>query len=109
MAEDFSEFLEAQGLVAKALVLVVEKLFVGDNRELAERIWPIEEINQAYQKLIEDFTKKDKTSGKAKEEEQRAFRAKYLEILKEDPCLPRELLPKEWWGSKARVLAKSLK
>lgn len=109
VAEDFSEFLEAQGLAAKALVLVVEKLFVGDNRELAERIWPIEEINQAYQKLIEDFTKKDKTSGKAKEEEQRAFRVKYLEILRIDPYLPSELLPKEWWGNKAKALVKNLR
>jgi len=43
------------------------------------------------------------------EKELRALRARYLEILREDPYLPKELLPRDWWEEKVKAKLKKLR
>lgn len=109
VAEDFREVLETQGLAKKVFVLVVEKLLAGDEKELVAQIWELENLNNAYQSLLEDYDGKRNLSEREGEEWLRTFRAKYLEILRKDPCLPRELLPRDWLEEKVRRLIQNLK
>lgn len=104
---DMREFLEAQGLGENAFVFETSSLR-RDNRALAAKIWPLDEINQGYEDLLSLLTK---TRGRVKtsEEELRTARSRYLEILREDPCLPSGLLPKVWYRDKVEAILKKLK
>ena len=55
--------------------------------------------------MIKD--KKDKmVEDKEREKMLREARNEYLEILKGDPCLPKELLPENWYGGRVKKLLK---
>ena len=90
------EFLESEQLVPEVYVLEAKRLFAGDDRLLARQLWPLDELNLAYKDWLEGAEK----VGKDKEA-QRALKEDFLQILKADPCLPRELLPKGWVGEGA--------
>lgn len=92
---DMREFLETQGLGENALIFETSSLREGDNRALAAKIWPLDEINQGYEDLLSLLTKL-RGRVKTSEEELRKVKSRYLEILREDPCLPGELLPHDW-------------
>lgn len=102
------EFLEAQGLGENAFIFETSSLIEGDNRALAAKIWPLDDINQGYEDLLSLLTK---TRGRVKmsEEELRTVKSRYLEILREDPCLPSELLPRDWYRYKVEEALKKLK
>lgn len=72
-----------------------------DDKFLAETVWHLNKISQAYKEFIIKYQKAEKPdiSGKF-------F---YLFILKQDPQLPVELLPKDWQGGKAAKIAKKKK
>jgi len=67
---------------------------------LTNKIWRIERINNRYKNLIRESKKID-----AKE-----LVFKYLDILRDDPQLPQELLPNDWNGKEAlRIFKKFVK
>lgn len=100
VAEDIYEFLESQRLSENVFVAVAEQLFAGDPKDLAEKIWGLERLNKEYKVLIDSWEK-----GGASHD----LYLRYLEILRQDPLLPRELLPNYWQGEKARKLVKKHK
>jgi len=112
---DFREFIKTIGLEDNVFVMEVRVLLAGDEKRLAEKIWKLDEINSAYENLFIQLTKlsdrlKFSIKEESKEEEMEEFkklREEYLEILRDDPCLPRELLPEEWFGEKVKRLLKS--
>lgn len=106
VAKDIRDFLVAQGLSENAYVLVCERLYVGDEKELADAIWHLEEINEKYENWLEKV-KELKTKDKKSAQE---LKMEYLDILANDPHLPEELLPDDWLAKKAkRVYRKLLK
>lgn len=79
---------------------VTDKLGRDTSEELAERVWPIERINERYKNFISRckmFFRKEKGYKVNKF----GLLSEYLNILKEDPQLPRDLLPGDWQGKKA--------
>jgi len=72
------------------------------SRELAEKIWKLNELNKKYQKFISDWKR---THNK---KERGFLQMRYLQILSKDPQLPKELLPERWAGNKAHQLIKNL-
>lgn len=109
LAREVSDFIKANGLEDYVYVLVSPLEFVGNSKELAEKTWKLEEINNSYQKLLDWW----KTKREGLEESGFAllvqkFCSRYLEIVAADPFLPKELLPRDWEGDKARKLFKEL-
>jgi len=105
LSEDIREFLIANRLDEQVYVARTKKLFAGNPKKLASKIWRLERINEKYQKIITACV--EEGSG-FKEEEKNKIKSLYLEILVNDPYLPKELLPSDWMGDKARTLVFSL-
>lgn len=70
-------------------------------QNLLVKLYSLEKLNDRY----EEFIKK----GQLKEARLRYLLFEYLSILKDDPQLPFELLPKDWLGEKAYSLYEKLK
>lgn len=105
---DMREFLKAQGLEENAFIFETTSIEEGDNYFLATRIWPLEDINEQYERLFYALTKM-RDRAITSEEELRKIRSKYLEILRNDPCLPRELLPEVWYRDKVEKELKRMR
>ncbi len=90
------EFLDSNQLTPEVYVLEAKRLFAGDDRFLARRLWPLGELNVSYKDWL-DRAKKVGKSRTARTE----LKEEFLGILKADPCLPRNLLPEDWVGERA--------
>ncbi len=79
---------------------VTDKLGRETSEELTERVWPVGRINLRYKNFISRckrfFRKEGYKISKS------GLQMEYLNILKEDPQLPRDLLPGDWQGRKAQ-------
>ncbi len=120
--QDFSEFITYLGLEQAVYVFETSKLAVGSTKELANKVWNLDSLNERYRKVIEkgreiqnrhltkahDRSKMLNGLKNKEEEEKRKLRSQYLEIALKDPFLPEELLPSEWFGKKAKNLIKNL-
>lgn len=97
--DDVRDFLEAKNLEMEVYLFLSDSSFFGDVTNLIESVWGIEEINESYKKIISTFKK---SANKKK------FLDEYLQLLTEDPFLPKEFLPDNWNGDNARQLFKKL-
>ena len=102
--EEMREFIEAIGLKEKAYLLITPKLMVGDEKNLARRIWGLDKINQEYAKILDRLEEKE-----IDEREQQEIKSLYLEVLAIDPFLPAELLPKDWLRERVEQRIQRLK
>jgi len=103
VAKPLREFLESNQLAPEVYVLEARRLFAGDDRLLARQIWPLDELGLAYEDWLERVKKVSKSRAGRTE-----LKEEFLQILKADPCLPKELLPKDWVGEKATERFKKL-
>lgn len=71
-----------------------------DDSVLAQKVWPLKKTNKLYQEFIQKYRKAKKSdiSGKFL----------YLSILKQDPQLPKGLLPDGWRGGETARIARRL-
>jgi len=99
-AEDIREYILAHNLGDWVFVSVSRRLFAGNERALAEKVWNLTELNQRYEDWLENLEKNKGKGGLVYDS--------FLEIVRDDPCLPRELLPDDWQGEKAKKEAKKL-
>ena len=97
------EFLESEQLIPEVYVLEAKRLFASDDRSLAAGIWPLKELNLAYESWLGEVKK----VGESKEG-RRDLKEKFLQLLKADPCLPKELLPGDWMGERAAKQVRNL-
>lgn len=126
--KDFSEYVDNIGLHDSVYALEVSHIVAGEQRELAKKVWKLDELNEKY---LEIFTKakevedshltilsgstkqlngEDRLKRGSAERSKRIMRIKeiYLGILLNDPFLPKELLPSDWAGEKAKKMIKNL-
>lgn len=86
-----------------------------DPRELARRLWPIEDLAQQYEALLEHFDwvvpglvemkgRKEKLPDSAFLPMALAMAVAFADCFNRDPLLPPELLPRPWPGRAARDL-----
>ena len=120
IARDFAEFIELQGLTESTYLLEVSSIAVGDIKALVNRVWQLDKINDLYRKiigiieenhLISDRGRLNKLNDediKKVEGLNREIKKAYLEVILEDPLLPKELLPLDWEGERARHLVKKI-
>lgn len=102
---DLKEFLRNEKLYGRVLVFEARELLGSDPKIVANFIWRLEELNKKYEELIGEAEAFDKGgSGGGKEK----FKEKLFQLLLTDPVLPREFLPEDWAGEKARGLITKL-
>jgi phenylacetic acid degradation operon negative regulatory protein len=109
LAWEISEFLKAQSFRDYAYVLVSPLRFAASNKSLAEKIWKLNKIKDAYQKLLDWW--EEKSQGLKGDDFfllAQKFCFRYLEIVAADPFLPKELLPSRWPGEEARKIFQKL-
>lgn len=75
----------------------------GQQKELVEKVWQLEALKKKYKKLYTQWH--DLLALKLSSEEilLRCFQA-YIDVLREDPGLPRQLLDASWEGYRAHKL-----
>jgi DNA-binding transcriptional regulator PaaX len=94
-------------------------LFITDVKEFAQKLWKLEKINNQYKDLYLEFIKikKMKEENSLKKAGDRAenlnsllisWRQKAIALYLNDPFLPKELLPKKWWGDEVVRILRSL-
>lgn len=107
VAEDIREFLITKGLGSQAFVLVAKRLYAGDEKKLAAKVWRLEEINRVYRELIDEWEWiKERVKKKKHKKKARDCYLRYLQTVIKDPFLPKELLLVDWWGFEVRKYVK---
>ncbi len=101
--ESLVEFHDMESWVIPS---VTDKLGREDSQELADRVWHLEEINKRYKKFVSKYKFLRKT--KDFKPDKLKIQMGYLRLLKEDPQLPEDLLPDDWYGKKAYKLYQKL-
>lgn len=87
----------------------------ADPRELARRLWPIDELAKRYEHFVETYKGVPDALDAMRQRRERLADAVFLpgalsvtvefsEIFVDDPLLPPELLPRPWPGRAAREL-----
>lgn len=103
---DFREYIKSIGLGKEVFAMEVSNILAGDIKDLVSKIWSLEKLNSEYKELYEKLNNFSDRKQKSTEEELRkgelALKSEYIEILKKDPCLPKELLPIDWYGDKVK-------
>jgi len=98
----FLAFLQTKGLVGKVLLLESKQRHLGNPKKLAERVWGLKELAKRYEKIVDRLSTRFGIKDRVKREE---FLKKacqnYMQILMDDPFLPKELLPAKWPGDEA--------
>jgi len=88
---EVNQFLQSHRLDSYVILSISDKVGVEGSRELANRIWNTEEINNDYKNFLH---------SKETSVQKRIFQ--YLSIFQKDPRLPKELLPIDWKGRRAK-------
>ncbi|MFC1790460.1 PaaX family transcriptional regulator C-terminal domain-containing protein [Patescibacteria group bacterium] len=107
---EITQFLKSKRLLSVCVCLEARQIGVEDEGELAEKVWQLNDLNEAYYSLFLDCQNLLSRVGE-KKSDRRQFHQLWLayqEIICRDPYLPRELLPKNWWAEKAQEILKEL-
>lgn len=105
---EVSEVVEQFGLTDEVKVFPTTLDFVKDKKVFAFKVWKLKKLQNDYQKLLERFKMIGQYQGNEKNRLVKDLRVEYLEVLRRDPLLPRELLPDNWVGEQAKKLVKNL-
>ena len=101
--KDMIEFLQNQKLLGYAYVLTAKHQNMGSHKELASRVWKLNQLNKDYAEILEEIEAMNKIKNKTKKD--KILRQLYIDlenIIYLDPFLPKGLLPENWLGEKAR-------
>lgn len=107
--KDLLEFLNAARLSDFAYVFEVShnQMAIGDQKQLANKLWKLDSINEQYMELIKEIRHLTDFNGrgvqlngsggkKGRGELLKGIREEYLNLIIADPFLPKELLPSNW-------------
>lgn len=99
--KEINQFLEKRGLDAYAVCLTAQRSDFADDRELARKVWKLDDLEERYWQLKEKCEEIEEKLGRKriKKSEISMLLAGYEEILIDDPYLPSELLPSDWIGN----------
>jgi len=111
---DFSEFIKEQGFKDEVILLETADFFTPYIEDFIDRVWGIENLNEKYKDifdelvLMEDKISDDNNHKKDKNEFNQIYQ-KFISLVLEDPFLPRELLPQDWYYLKTLKKIRKLK
>ncbi|MBU0619346.1 CRISPR-associated endonuclease Cas2 [Patescibacteria group bacterium] len=107
--DDLKEFFQTKGLWGEVLLMEAKQKYLGSPRDVAAKMWRLEKINSQYEQVINQLSRQ--FGLKDKNERTLFFKRvynQYLAIVFKDPFLPKELLPKDWQGERARELIRKV-
>lgn len=105
LAKPVQDLVEGEGAGDDVWVVLAKRVLGLTNREVAERAWRLESLNQLYQKLLEVFPRAKRKRDKGL---LAGWQRCFLALDNADPYLPVELLSEDWQGEKCRQAAQSL-
>lgn len=91
---DVQKIVEDYKLSSEVIFAITNKLGKKEVKILAEKTWKLNEINEAYQTIL----------NRARKEDIKELYFYYLNILRKDPQLSKELLPENWAGEEIHKL-----
>lgn len=107
IGRDVKEMIEVTGLKDSVFVMEVSGFIFGNPKELANKIWHLDSIEEEYLEIKEKLSeinqlistrngRREKREAKLYklEEKKRVLKREYLQLLARFPALPWELLPK---------------
>lgn len=95
-------FIEGKGLKNMVWALRAKRVLGMRNREVAYRSWPINKLNKHYTVLAEVAPRIKQAANKM--QLLNDWRRCFLAVNAQDPCLPFELLPRDWKGASCEKL-----
>lgn len=97
LEEAIQKLIESDSVYLKYVWVLRARSVMGmDNKEIAQKSWPLDEINRLYKKLIGVLPQSKVVKNKNELIEQ--WRQLFLAVNAADPYLPSELLPEDWQG-----------
>ncbi len=100
---DAQQYCKAERLSEYVLPATSKEVGTRASKELADRVWGLNELNNEYRKWIELCE-----DGTTDPEEQFAQIFSYRALLRRDPFLPKPLLPSPWYGAQAHKLFQTI-
>lgn len=91
---DVDKIVKEQDINPYVIFSISHQVGTEDGRVLTEKVWGVRKLNEEYNKFVEEVS-----SGGSSVMVSTIF--KYQRLLREDPQLPRELLPEDWAGEEA--------
>jgi phenylacetic acid degradation operon negative regulatory protein len=98
--KDLKEYIDIHGLSDFVDVFEARHIFGYDPKKLAWRVWRLEKLEERYRELLEAFSHHNALTI----DNRHSLQVKFEEILLDDPLLPKELLPYDWVGFRARKI-----
>ena len=105
--EDLRDFIDHRKF-KEVRIFRAKEVFINNPQEQASQIWPLEQLEEEYNKLLEKIEKTRAKKGKEKEKMIKKIKSAYLDVLISDPHLPKELLPVNWPAEKIRKIIAQL-
>ena len=104
LTQEINQYLKHQKLFNFAVCLEAKRLSPSDNRSLARKAWKLDKLADKYYQFIQNCDGLEEKIGdnSFKKEELTGIVEQYLNLLENDPFLPRELLPLNWPFRKAQ-------
>lgn len=100
--EDIDEFLISQKMKGMAYVFTAKHRLLGDAKELAYRVWKLDELSSRYEDLFYKLRKLKGVVNKKRLVKLKEIISEYSLIIFDDPHLPSNLLPDNWMGDQVR-------
>lgn len=100
LAEDVFEYVQLHKLEQQVYVLVNRHLYVKNFNILVNKIWELNKINEKYLKIFEHL----QTTSLISKKKMRKLITRYLDVVSQDPFLPKQLLPQPWYGFKLQKM-----
>ena len=111
--EDFKRYILKKNLGNEVALVETKKIMVSNLKMFADRLWSIGEINNQQRELYEQLVMYKKYPNKLlqtnNKQQLQELKEKLLNLLLSNTYLPREFLPKDWYGQKLSLLVKELK
>ena len=102
------EMIEALGLEESVKVFPVTFDCIKDKEAFARRVWRLDRLEEAYQKILDKFEELEKIGHKERERLIKEIKCNFLDVITSDPFLPKAFLPNGWVGEKVQRLIKTL-
>lgn len=104
LSQEVNQFLKYKKLFQYAVCFEAKRLSEGDDRLIAHKAWQLGKLEKKYWQFIENcYQLEEKIKDHSlNRQEITLFVDQFLELLRQDPFLPRELLPSDWPYLKAK-------
>jgi phenylacetic acid degradation operon negative regulatory protein len=97
------DFIQVRGLSGRVLMLESKQKYLGNPKDLANKVWGLEKLNNGYLQVIDKLSTRFGIKDRLKREQfLKKIYEDYLEVVTIEPLLPAELLPEKWARLKAQ-------